>query len=52
MCFALRIASADGRLDESERQSLSYLAAEFEISMETFEAMATVLGIMQRPASA
>ncbi len=52
MCFALRIASADGRLEEGERESLSYLAAEFEISMETFEAMAMVLGIMQRPASA
>jgi tellurite resistance protein len=52
MCFALRIASADGRLEEGEREALSYLAAEFEISMETFEAMATVLGMMQRPASA
>ena len=51
MCFALRIASADGRLEEGEREALSYLAAEFEISMETFEAMAMVLGIMQRPAS-
>ncbi len=52
MCFALRIASADGRLEEGEREALSYLAAEFEIPMDTFEAMATVLGIMQRPASA
>ncbi len=52
MCFALRIASADGRLDESEREALSYLAVEFEIPMETFEAMAMVLGMMQRPASA
>ena len=52
MCFALRIASADGRLDESEREALSYLAVEFEIPMETFEAMAMVLGMMQRPATA
>ena len=51
MCFAIRIACADERMEKSERDFIAYLAAEFEVSMDVFEAMTAVLAIMQRPAT-
>lgn len=52
LCFAMRIAFADGRVEEGERNSLARTATHMEIAMPTFEKIIEVVAMMQRPPNA
>jgi tellurite resistance protein len=51
-CFAMRIAMADGVLDDGEKAALSGTAARLELAPETFGKIVDVVAMMQRPATA
>jgi len=51
-CFAMRVAMADGFLDEKEKDVLAGTAQRMQLSRETFENVLHVITMMQRPASA
>ncbi|MFV2052347.1 tellurite resistance TerB family protein [Aliiroseovarius sp. YM-037] len=46
--FAMRIAIADGRVDEGERKALLVLGQQFEIPESTFFVMFDVISMLQR----
>lgn len=46
--FAMRIAMADGRIDDGERKALLVLGQHFEIPENKFMVMFEVIGILQR----
>jgi tellurite resistance protein len=52
LCFAMRIALADGKIEEGEKASLAQTAAHMEIPLERFQQIFDVVAIMQRPPSA
>ncbi len=52
LCFAMRIAVADGYLDENEKNALAATAATMNISPEVFNKVFEVVAMMQRPAAA
>ena len=52
LCFAMRIAVADGRLDENEKSVLAGTASVMGISQEKFGVIFEVVAMMQRPAAA
>ena len=49
MCFAIRMALADGKIEEGEKNSLMQTGHYMEISGETFKMMFEVLVMLQRP---
>ncbi|MEO0939821.1 MAG: tellurite resistance TerB family protein [Pseudomonadota bacterium] len=51
-CFAMRVAMADGVMDEGEKNALSGTASRMELPQEVFQQIITVVGMMQRPATA
>ena len=51
-CFAARIAFADGRIDQGERNSLAQTAIHMQIAPEVCERIIEVVAMMQRPPSA
>ena len=52
LCFAMRLALADGRIDDGEKASLAQTAGHMQISVERFGQMFEVMAILQRPPSA
>ncbi|MEO1292281.1 MAG: tellurite resistance TerB family protein [Pseudomonadota bacterium] len=52
MCFALRIALADGVIEDGEKASLSQTGQHMGISPEMFGVMLEVIAMMQRPPTA
>ena len=48
LAIAMRIALADGRLDDSEKQTLILLSQDMGISQNATEAMFAVVSILQR----
>lgn len=51
-CFAMRVAMADGVLDEGERDALSGTAALMQLDQDAFAKIVEVIAMMQRPATA
>ena len=49
MCFAIRMALADGVIEEGEKNSLAQTGHFMEIPPETFGKMLEVLAMLQRP---
>ncbi|MEM9724455.1 MAG: tellurite resistance TerB family protein [Pseudomonadota bacterium] len=49
MCFALRMALADGKIEDGEKASLSQTGHYMEIPPETFGKMLEILAMLQRP---
>ena len=49
MCFAIRMALADGKVEEGEKNSLAQTGHFMEIPPETFQKMLEVLAMLQRP---
>ncbi|MCI4662145.1 MAG: tellurite resistance TerB family protein [Neomegalonema sp.] len=52
LCFAARIALADGRLDDGEKASLAQTGYHMQIPASIFEKVIEVVAMMQRPANA
>lgn len=52
LCFAIRIAMADGTINDKERHSLVETAVLLDIHSEIFEQILEVVAMMQRPAMA
>ena len=52
LCFAMRIALADGKIEDGEKASLAQTAAHMEIPLERFQQIFDVVAIMQRPPGA
>ncbi len=50
-CFAMRVAMADGVLDESEKNVLAGTAQQMQLPKETFESIFQVVTMMQRSAA-
>lgn len=51
-CFSVRTAVADGRLDESEKDTLAAMSSRMGISIERFKQILDVLFMLQRSAAA
>jgi len=51
-CFAMRVAMADGVMDEGEKNALSGTASRMQLAPDTFDKIIEVVAMMQRPASA
>ncbi|MBO9445161.1 tellurite resistance TerB family protein [Ruegeria sp. R14_0] len=51
-CFAMRVAMADGVLEESEKNVLSGTASRLQLSDQAFESIVHVVTMMQRSAAA
>ncbi|WP_420587199.1 tellurite resistance TerB family protein [Ruegeria sp.] len=51
-CFAMRVAMADGVLEESEKNVLSGTASRMQLSQESFDSIIQVVTMMQRSAAA
>ena len=49
MCFAIRMALADGKIEEGEKNSLAQTGHYMEIPPESFGKMLEVLAMLQRP---
>ena len=52
LCFAMRIALADGTLDENEKNALIVMSRDMGIKPENVETMFAVISMMQRSAAA
>ncbi len=52
LCFAMRIALADGHVDEKEMNSLAQTGHFMEIEPSAFDKILSVVVMMQRPATA
>lgn len=52
LCFAMRVALADGHINENEKNSLSQTGYYMDIKEEVFERILSVVAMMQRPAAA
>jgi len=52
LCFALRVALADGHINENEKNSLVQTGHFMEIGQDVFERILSVVAMMQRPAAA
>ena len=52
LCFALRIALADGRIDEGEKNSISQTGYFMDIEPAVFDQILAVVAMMQRPPTA
>ena len=50
LCFAIRIALADGHVDDGEREALIATAATMQIAPDTFGAIFEVMAMLQRRA--
>jgi len=51
-CFAMRVAMADGVLDEGEKDALAGTASLMQLDQDAFGKIVDVVGMMQRPATA
>ena len=51
-CFSVRVAVADGHLDQSEKDTLSAMGSRMGIPVEKFNQILEVLGMLERPAAA
>ena len=52
LCFAMRIAMADGSINEDERETLVQTAEQLAIDPAIFDQILDVVTMMQRPAAA
>ena len=52
LCFAMRVALADGHVDEGEKNSLSQTGYFMGIEPAVFDNILSVVAMMQRPATA
>ena len=52
LCFACRIALADGRVETAEEKSLILTGQHLEIPIETCEKILEVIGMLQNPPTA
>lgn len=52
LCFAMRLALADGKIEDGEKASLAQTAGHMEIPVDRFSQMFEVIAIMQRPPEA
>ena len=52
LCFALRVALADGRIDEGEKNSISQTGYFMDIEPAVFDQILAVVAMMQRPPTA
>lgn len=52
LCYAMRIALADGHLDDGEKAALSATAGTMDVSVESFNKIFEVVVMMQRPETA
>lgn len=48
ICFAYRVAMADGRLDQAEEVVLIKIAAHYGVPFETYSKIVDVFGMLQR----
>lgn len=52
LCFSVRVAVADGHIDQSEKDTLAALGQRMDIPVEQFMQIVDVLMMLQRPATA
>ena len=52
LCFSIRVAIADGTVDNSEKETLAAMGERLQIPFETFTKIFEVLMMLHRPATA